>query len=164
MTNLSSDETLKAKLAFEHFAANNHVAIKHCHADNGRFSDNAFIAYCNQWQQRLTYYGINTHFQNGIAERAIRDITEARRKQLLHAMARWPNAVNLALWPYAMRYAVHLYNTVPVSNDRTSRLEKFSSTCIGARMWDHHTFACPVFVLQNAISAGNKISRWSPCA
>ena len=47
MTNLSSDKTHKAKLAFEQFAANNHVAIEYYHADNGRFADNAFISHCN---------------------------------------------------------------------------------------------------------------------
>ena len=49
-------------------------------------------------------------------------------------------------------------------NDGTSRLEKFSITCIGVRMWDYHTFACPVFALQSVISAGNTIPRWSPRA
>ena len=111
-----------------------------------------------------TYCGINAHFQNGIPERAIRNIMEARRKQLLHAMARWPNAVNLGLWSYALCYAVHLYNTVPILSDRTSRLEKFSGTSIGMHMQCHHTFACPMFALQNMISAGNMIPRWSPHA
>ena len=145
-------------------ATNNHVSIEHYHANNGRSADNAFIAHCNQQQQQLTYCGINAHFQNGIAERAICDIMEVGRKQLLHAMARWPTAVNLALWPYAMCYAGDLYNIVLVLSDGTSRLEKFSSTSVGACMRDHHTFACPVFVLQNAISAGNTIPRWSPHA
>ena len=31
-------------------------------------------------------------------------------------------------------------------------------------MQDHHTFACPLFALQNAITAGNMIPRWSPHA
>ena len=72
-------------------------------------------------------------------------------KQLLHAMARWPNAVDLALWPYVLHYAVHFYNKGPVLSDGTLRLE------IGACIQDHHTFACPVLVLQNAIAAGNTI-------
>ncbi len=35
MQDLSSNETVKAKLAFEHFAAEHGVAIKHYHCDNG---------------------------------------------------------------------------------------------------------------------------------
>jgi hypothetical protein len=36
-------------------------------------------------QDRLTFCGINDHFQNGIAEKAIRDLCESAGKQLLHA-------------------------------------------------------------------------------
>ena len=157
MTNLSSNKTLKAKLAFEQFTTNNHIAIEHYHADNGRFTDNAFIAHCNQWQQQLTYCGVNAHFQNGITERAICNVMKAGRKQLLHVMARWPNAVNLALCSYVLCYVVNLYNAVLVLSNGTSRLEKFSGKSMGVRMRDHHTFACPMFTLQNAISAGNTI-------
>jgi hypothetical protein len=130
-TSTSSNETIKAKLAFEQFAANNFVHIKHYHADNGCFADNAFINHCAQQGQRVTFCGVNAHFQNGIAERTIRDITEVGRKQLLHAMARWPQAVDLSLWPYALRYAVYLYNTVPVLPEGVSRLELFSGAKVG---------------------------------
>ena len=164
MTGTSSAETVKAKQAFEQFAANHLVHIEHYHADNGRFADNAFISHCSQRQQRLTYCGVNAHFQNGVAERAIRDITEGGRKQLLHAMARWPQVVDLALWPYALRYAVHIYNIAPVMPDGSSRLELFSGTRVGVRMRDQHTFACPVFALQNNLAAGKSLPRWSPRA
>ena len=136
MTSMSSDETIKAKQAFEQFAANHFVTIEHYHADNGRFADNAFINHCSQRQQRLTYCGVNAHFQNGLAERAIRDITEVGRKQLLHAMARWPQVVDLALWPYALRYAVHIFNTAPVLPDGSSRLELFLGSRVGVRTRD----------------------------
>jgi hypothetical protein len=39
---MTSEETLKSKLAFEKFAASHGVIIKHYHADNGRFKDNLF--------------------------------------------------------------------------------------------------------------------------
>ncbi len=70
---------------------------------------------------------MNAHFQNGIAERAIQDLSESARKQLLHARVRWPAAVHFALWPYALRNAALLYNSLPVLEDGTSRLELFSS-------------------------------------
>ena len=31
-------------------------------------------------------------------------------------------------------------------------------------MPDQHTFACPVFALQNSLAVGNTMPRWSPCA
>jgi hypothetical protein len=164
MRDSTSAETIKAKRAFEQFAADHGVQIKHYHCDNGRFADNAFKNSCESARQRLTFCGVNAHFQNGIAERAIRDLSESARKQLLHARARWPAAVHLALWPYALRSAALLFNTLPVQEEGTSRLEKFSSIRVGANMKHLHTFGCPVFALQNALAAGNTLPKWSPRA
>jgi hypothetical protein len=107
---------------------------------------------------------VNAHFQNGIAERAIRDLLESTRKQLLHACACWPAAVHFALWPYALRNAALLHNSMPVLEDGTSRLELFSSIQVGCNMKHVHTFVCPVFALQNALASGKSLPRWSPCA
>ena len=164
MQSLTSDETYAAKRAFERFAKQHGIDIQHYHADNGRFADNMFINACQQQRQQLTFCGVNAHFQNGIAERAIRDLTESARKQLLHAKQRWPAAVHLALWPYALRSACYLHNNLPVLEDGTSRLEKFSGIRVGTRMKEYHAFACPVFALQNALAGGNTLPRWSPRA
>jgi len=45
---LTSKETVKYKHAFEAYARKHNVTIKHYHADNGRFSDNAFMDDVNQ--------------------------------------------------------------------------------------------------------------------
>mgnify|MGYP006201056313 CR=1 FL=1 len=73
MTSLTSKETIEAKHSFERFAEQHGVRIEHYHCD------------CEMSQQRLTFCGVNAHFQNGIAEKAIRDLSESARKQLLHA-------------------------------------------------------------------------------
>jgi hypothetical protein len=127
MLDLSAEETLKAKRAFEQFASEHGMKIQHYHCDNGRFADNAFKQACKASRQQLTFCGVNAHFQNGIAERAICDLSESARKQLLHARARWPASVHLSLWPYALCNAALLFNTMPVLEGGTSRLERFSS-------------------------------------
>jgi hypothetical protein len=71
MRHLSSEETISAKIAFEQHASNLGITILHYHADNGRFHDNAFHAACEQGGQRLTFCGVNAHFQNGQAKKAI---------------------------------------------------------------------------------------------
>ena len=44
---IMSKEMVMAKHAFECAAEQHGVKLLHCHADNGRFADNAFIADCN---------------------------------------------------------------------------------------------------------------------
>jgi hypothetical protein len=85
--NDSAVETIAAKQAFKAFAAKHCVRIQHYHCDNGHFSNNAFHQACHNSHQRLTFCGVNAHFQNGIAERAICDLSKSARKQLLHARA-----------------------------------------------------------------------------
>ena len=164
MRDLSSEETISEKLAFEQYAGDHGVTILHYHADNGRFADNAFKASCEASQQQLTFCGVNAHFQNGIAERAIRDLQESARKQLLHASSRWPTAMHLSLWPYALRNAMAMHNSLPVLDDGTSRLELFSGIRVGRRMQTLHTFGCPVFALRNELASGNTLPKWAPRA
>ncbi len=158
----STAETMLAKQAFEKFAAEHGVRILHYHCDNGQFADNVWKQSCKASCQWLTSCGVNAHFQNGIAERAIWDLLESARKQLLHVCASWPAAVHFALWPYALCNAALFHNSLPVLKDGTSRLELFSSIQVGCNMKHVHTFACPVFALQNALASGKSLPRWSP--
>jgi hypothetical protein len=107
-SNLTSSETLDTKHAFERYAAKHGMQIKHYHCNNGCFADNEFCAACEAQQQKLTFCGVNAHFQNGIAERAIHGLSEGVMKQLLHACQRWPQAVSTALWLCALRHVAYL--------------------------------------------------------
>jgi hypothetical protein len=79
-TNLTSSEALEAKHAFERFAAKHGVKIAHYHCNNGQFADAAFIRSCKESRQKITFCGVNAHFQNGIAERAIQDLSKSAQK------------------------------------------------------------------------------------
>ena len=160
---LTGLETINAKRSFERFAAEHGVIIRHYHCDNGRFAEKLFLSSCQENGQRITFCGVNAHFQNGIAEKAIRDITETARKMLLHAKLRWPSAIDLSLWPYAMRYAVYVSNYTPVC-DGKSRIELFANTEVGTSLKTFHTFGCPVFALNNELASGKSVPRWSPRA
>jgi hypothetical protein len=98
-----------------------------------------------QGQPPMTYF---------LLSGTIRDLSESTRKQLLHAHACWPAAVHFALWPYTLHNAALLHNSLPVLEDGTSRLELFSSIQVGSNMKHVLTFACPVFMLQNALASG----------
>jgi hypothetical protein len=67
-SNLTSAETVDVKRAFERFATEHRVRIQHYHCDNGRFADSIFCEACEAQSQKLTFCGVNAHFQNGIAK------------------------------------------------------------------------------------------------
>ena len=58
------------------------------HADNGRFQDNAWKNDCENKAQGLTFCGVNAHWQNGKAEKKIRDLQDSARTIFLYAMKR----------------------------------------------------------------------------
>jgi hypothetical protein len=80
--------------------------VKDYHADNGRFSANKWVESCRKANQPLTFAGVNSHHENGIAERHIKEIQEGARTMLIHANRWCKSSVNVHLWPYAVRMAV----------------------------------------------------------
>lgn len=79
------------------------VRIMHYHTDNGRFAENKWLAHIAMNGQTISFCGVNAHFQNGLAEKRIRDVTELARSDMIHAKTRWPEAITANLWPYALR-------------------------------------------------------------
>jgi hypothetical protein len=159
----TSKETLKAKQAFKLFAREHGITVKYYHAGNGRFVDNAWIASLAEENQSITYCGVIAHWQNGIAERRIRDLKEQGRTMLLHAQHQWPEAVTTALWPYAVRTGNKVFNHAPLlrgeRKDQTP-FESFTGSQISAEPRHHHTFGCPVYVLDSKLQAGKSLKAW----
>ena len=158
---LSSNDTLEAKQAFEAYARSMGIRIQHYHTDNGRFADNAFLQAVQQEGQTISYCGVNAHFQNGVAEKRIRDLQDEARRQLHHAKARWPEAVTVNLWPYALRNANHLKNTLPDKPNGTCKLQRFAGVQVEPNLKNNHTFACPVYALDSRLASGNSIPKWN---
>ena len=161
-TALTSKETLEAKKAFEAYARAHGVTIQHYHADNGRFADNLFINDVKASHQTISYCGAYAHFQNGKAEKRIRDLTESARTQLWHAISRWPPATSIHLWPYAIRHANDIRNSLNIDQDNLSPLEKFTGVPVAPNLKHQHTFACPVYALDRGLQSGKKIPKWNP--
>jgi hypothetical protein len=157
MSNLTSAKTIDAKHAFQQFAAKHGMCIQHYHCNNGRFADSMFRESCEAEGQQLTFCGVNAHFQYGIAEQAICNLSKSAQKQLLHAHQRWPQAVSTALWPYALCHTAHLNNVLPTLPNGQSRLELFSSINAGSNIQFLHTFGCHVFALNNALASNKAV-------
>ncbi len=68
MRDLTLAETLLAKHAYEKFPALLGMDSKAYHADNGQFPDKGFWDNCTLSNQTITFCGVQSHHQNGIAE------------------------------------------------------------------------------------------------
>jgi hypothetical protein len=98
-------QTLAAKRSFEAYSASHGVKVQQYHADNGRFAEHLFLNHCEKLGQKVSLCGVSAHFQNGIAERRINDLTERSRASLLHAIHRWPSVLKVTVvWQLNQRY------------------------------------------------------------
>ncbi len=158
--NLTSEETVKAKTAFEAFAHSHGIRIQHYHADNGRFADNAFHKSIEEHQQTISFCGVNAHWQNGVAEKCICDLQDHATTMLLYAQHRWPNAIDKCLWPYALRHANNIYNNVPLRGSVESPIERFTDIKVAPQLCHFNHFGCPAYVLNNALQQGQKAKKW----
>jgi hypothetical protein len=66
-------------------------------SDNGQFVDNTFVQQSKIIGQGFIYRDVHDHFQNGIAERNIRDLQDRARKMIIHAKNKWPEAIDTSL-------------------------------------------------------------------
>ena len=103
MQDLTLDETLLAKESMEKVMAQAGRYVKHYHADNGRFSDNGFINANNTKDQKITFFGVGAHHQNGIVENKNKMLTLGARTLLLHGMRMWPTMIDSMFLPFSMK-------------------------------------------------------------
>ena len=157
---MTSESTIQAKIAFEAHAYQHGIKIKHYHADNGRFTDNAFMQHAKREGQRISLCGVNAHNQNGIAERKIRDLQEGTRKLLMHAKSRWEKVIDETLWPYAMITYNDQANHLPDKVDGSSKMERFSQVEVSSNLKNMHTWGCPAYVLHESLQGMRKINKW----
>ena len=80
-----SEETVAAKKAFECFAGQHGVKVKHYHGDNGWFEDKEWTRHLLQEVQTMSFSGVGAHFQNVVAKKRIWDLQDAAQTMLLHA-------------------------------------------------------------------------------
>ncbi len=85
---------------------------------------------------------------------------------LLHAVIHWPDQTEVHLWPFAMEYAVYLWNHLPQKQSLYAPIELFSGSKFGS--YDHllrtHVWGCPVYVLDPRLQDGKKLPKWEPRA
>jgi hypothetical protein len=158
----TAEETLEAKAAWEAFARSHGLSIKAYHADNGIFKANKWVDSCKRDNQGLTFAGVNSHHENGIAERRIKEIQEGARTMIIHANHRWKNSVNAHLWPYAVRMASDQINSTPnmQRDDKQSPMQVFARTDVHCNVKHWHHFGSPVYVLERELQTNAPFDKW----
>ena len=157
---LTSEETVQGKVAFEKYCEARGVTVRHYHADNGRFSDKGFVNHVAKCRQSITYCGVNAHFQNGMAEKRIRDLQDQTTTMLMHAESKWPDIISTNLWPYALREANETLNATPSKVTGKVANQMFADTDAPTVIRHFHPFGCPTYVLNSSLAAGKSIPKW----
>lgn len=137
------------KKAFEKYAEQHGVTIRNYHGDNGIFKEHGWMDHCTSLQQGITFTGVSSHHQNGIARRRIGLLQELTRANLLHTMSKWPSSITPHFWPYSMRMANDAMNNSPNLKDKARRtpLEAFTESTVNINQKHWKPFRCPVAVL-----------------
>ena len=128
-------DVLECENAFEAFCKWHSHEAHHHHHDNVK------------QKETIKFCGVNTHHQNGLAEKIICDLQEQVIMFLLDAKARWPQAINTSLWPYAMRTACYVSNILPSSGSIKSQLETFSEVAVSPSLKHTYTHLTDKFLL-----------------
>jgi len=165
MRDMTLDETLLAKSAWEKVMAQAGRTVRHYHADNGRFADNGFIDSINDSDQKITFCGVGAHHQNGIVENKNKILTQGARTLLLHGMRMWPQMVDEMFWPFALKAVAERLNTLQIDSlGRTPESILHGIDIEDIPVKSFHTLFCPIYVLdarlQNAGGAGPP--KWEP--
>jgi hypothetical protein len=117
-----------AKRMFERESMSNGVKIRGYHADNVPFNSMEWKNDINGKNQELTLSGTGAHHQNGIAKRTIKTVVSWARAMLLHAVLHWPEQADLTLWPFALEYAIFIWNHLPNQQNGLCPDEIFSGS------------------------------------
>lgn len=163
-SSLSAPATIRSKHLFERTAMLGGVQILGYKGDNGIYRSQEFRSDLESLNQSIDFSAVGAHHQNGIAERAIRTISDCARSMLLHALIHWPHETSLELWPFAVDYAVYLWNHLPRKDCNKAPIELFydSSYDVKSILSSAKCWGCPAYVLDPTLQDGKKLPRWSP--
>jgi hypothetical protein len=160
-SSLSGPATVAAKHALERESLQCGIEIKNFHTDNGIFKSHEFEDSLTD-DQYIDKSGVGAHHQNAVAEKNIARVQSMARSMLLHLRIHWPDEFSADLWPFALDYAVYIYNHFP-KGGKPLPMELFCGTKIGCKPLRRlRVFGCPCYVLDPRLQDGRKIPKWKP--
>ena len=107
-----------------------------------------FTAQCNKKNKNITFCVVGGHYQNGIVERKINELTLIFRTLLLHAIHHYPNYTIMMMWPFSLKEAAFCLNKVSIrSYERSNEATFFGVNGDIIKPTMFHNFVFPCFVL-----------------
>ena len=154
---------MEAKNAYERVLSGFGHKVERYHADNGRFAEKVFVQDVKDKQQNITFCGVGSHHQNGIAERRIKTLGEDARTMLAHGAHLWPEVVNKRLWTFAYKAACRARNEFKLDENLLSPMEKITGIKNKQSVKNEHPLFCPVYTLHKKLQGGiGGIPKWDP--
>lgn len=133
------------------------------HTDNGRFSEESFVTDISAKNQGITFCGVGSHHQNGIAEENISEIVELARSMLAHGMYLWPYHIKMELWPFGLKASERVHNDFVLDFSGHFHNKKFTPISTHQDIKDEHPLFCPVYALVCLFQGSlGGLSKWEP--
>jgi hypothetical protein len=160
MPNLTAAFAVQAKHALERIATSVGINIQEYLMDNQPFWAKEFVQDCEN-SNLHTLSGVDAHHQNRV-ERTVQTIFNWSRAMMLHFIMHWPQEVQLELWPFAVSYAVWLWNNMPDTGSQVSPLELFMGVTFDnyRHLQWVRVFGCPVYVLDAKLQDAKSLPKW----
>ena len=165
MRDLSPAEKFLSKAAMEKTMDQAGWNVLHYHADNGGFSENGFVEAINSKDQQITFCGVGTHHQNGIAENKNKLLTNGARTLLLHGIRIWPQMIDKMFWAFAIKAVAEIHNILHIYHKGRTPY----SILHGVYLEDipvkyFHTLFCPIYALDTLLQSagGAGPPKWEP--
>ena len=163
MKDTKSESTIEAKNAYESLMKSYGHDVRKYHADNGRYAESLFVQDVKDKGQQISYCGVGSHHQNGIAERRIKSLGEDARAMLSHGQHLWPEVVKKNLWPFAYKAACRVRNKFKLNEDLHSPEEKLSGVATKQVVKNEHPLFCPVYALDKRLQGTiGGLPKWNP--
>ena len=86
--------------------------------------------------------------------------TRSNKNPITFAFHKWLHMLSIHLWPYSMCTANEIMISTPTEDSDKSPQELFSSVNISPKIKHFHTFACPTYILDNALQGQHYLPKW----
>ena len=113
----------------------------HYHAKNGRFAENGFV---NSKYQKIIFWGVGAHHQNGIIKNKNKLLTNGARTLLLHGIRMWPQMKDEMFWPFSIKDVSERHNILHLDQKLVPRFARTVTWSRGPRLWRGFTHGPPI--------------------